>query len=217
MLDVRLKTVSVAKISNNYAKYRFLIWFFAGVLFGTFCMNVFCGYFYDRLGIYSSYFIETYKNINVDYKNLFLYAFKDILLEMLMVIAVSFTSAGGIFLNLYCAYKGFTIALLVASSVLKYGIGGVLIYVISIFPHYITYGILVLIIVYTGFYLWEKMKHFRKNRCMGESIAGSVRMFLGEVFEQKKVLLVMAVIAMLILITAFLEVYVNSVMIRKML
>lgn len=213
----RIRTVNSVGMKSKYNDYRFLIWFFTGIIVGSLCINVFCDYFYDKLGIYSSYFLDTYKNVSVDKKNLFLYSIKDLALEILMVFGISFTSFGGIFLNLYCGYKGMVIALLVASSVLKYGIGGVLIYVISIFPHYITYGIMIVLLVMMGHYIWEKMKLFRKSRCMGTGLFDSFRMLMAEMLAERKVFVVLIIIMGLGLLTSLMEVYINSSLIKKII
>lgn len=215
MIKKRVHIINGVSVKNIYENYRFLLWFFVGLAAGTFCMNIFCDYFYDKLGIYSSYFMETYKNIDVDSKSLLVYAIKNMFAEVMIVMVISFTSVGGIFLNLYCAYKGAVIALLISSSVLKYGFGGVVIYLLSIMPHYITYGILLAIIITTGFYVWEKMKLFRKSRCMGESFLYSIKLFIRELVGEKKIPLFLLCVILLIVITAFLEVYVNSAIIKK--
>ncbi len=215
MIKKRVHIINGVSVKNIYENYRFLLWFFVGLAAGTFCMNIFCDYFYDKLGIYSSYFMETYKNIDVDSKSLLVYAIKNMFAEVMIVMVISFTSVGGIFLNLYCAYKGAVIALLISSSVLKYGFGGVVIYLLSIMPHYITYGVLLVIIITTGFYVWEKMKLFRKSRCMGESFLYSIKLFIRELVGEKKIPLFLLCVILLIVITAFLEVYVNSAIIKK--
>lgn len=215
MIKKRVHIINGVSVKNIYENYRFLLWFFVGLAAGTFCMNIFCDYFYDKLGIYSSYFMETYKNIDVDSKSLLVYAIKNMFAEVMIVMVISFTSVGGIFLNLYCAYKGAVIALLISSSVLKYGFGGVVIYLLSIIPHYITYGVLLVIIITTGFYVWEKMKLFRKSRCMGESFLYSIKLFIRELVGEKKIPLFLLCVILLIVITAFLEVYVNSAIIKK--
>lgn len=215
MIKKRVHIINGVSVKNIYENYRFLLWFFVGLAAGTFCMNIFCDYFYDKLGIYSSYFMETYKNIDVDSKSLLVYAIKNMFAEVMIVMVISFTSVGGIFLNLYCAYKGAVIALLISSSVLKYGFGGVVIYLLSIMPHYITYGVLLAIIITTGFYVWEKMKLFRKSRCMGESFLYSIKLFIRELVGEKKIPLFLLCVILLIVITAFLEVYVNSAIIKK--
>lgn len=209
VLNRRLHTVNVSNITDMYGRYRFVIWFFIGIMAGTFCMNIFCDYFYDKLGIYSSYFRETYKSIDVENKSLFIYSVKDMILEVCLVIGLSLTSIGGLFLNFYCVYKGAVIALLISASVLKYGLGGVVIYAISILPHYITYGILLAIVINTGFYVWEKTKLFRKNRCLGGGLFDSIRLLVGEISGERKITLILLSLIGLILVTAFLEVYVN--------
>lgn len=213
----RLHTINTIGIGQRYAGHRYLIWFFIGIAAGTFAMNIFCGYFYDRLGIYSSYFMESYKNIYVESKSLFWYAVRELGMETLLVLALSLTSPGIIFLNFYCCYQGVVIALLIASSVLKYGVGGVVIYLLSIFPHYITYGALIVIILGVGTSMCENMKHFRKSRYAGGRLRESLSILLGEIFHGKSAVLAVVWIISLIIITAFLEVYVNSAIVGMIL
>lgn len=205
----RIKTIDLNGMRELYGKYRFFVWFFLGIILGTFCMNIFCEYFYDKLGIYTTYFMETYGNIVVDKKSLFWYALRDYGLEVFLIFLLSPTSAGSVFLNLFCGYKGVVISLLISSSVLKYGIGGVLVYILSIFPHYITYGMMLWIMVSFGKLINEKIKNYRKNRCMGGGIFESIKIFLCEVTEGRKILLAIVWVLVLLVLTAFLEVYVN--------
>lgn len=205
----RIKTVNLNNVREIYVKYRFLIWFFLGIILGTFCMNFFCDYFYDKLGIYSSYFMETYGNIVVDKKSLFWYALRDYGLEILLIFILAPTSVGSVFLNVFCGYKGTVIAFLISSSVLKYGAGGVLIYALSIFPHYITYGIMIWLLLCFGNLINENMKLFRRNRCMGGSIGESIKIFGRELTEGRKLWRGIIWIAALWILTAFFEIYVN--------
>lgn len=215
LIKGRIKTIELNGMREFYGKYRFIVWFFLGIILGTFCMNIFCEYFYDKLGIYTTYFMENYGNIVVDKKELFWYVVRDYGLEAFLIFLLSPTSVGSVFLNLFCGYKGVVIALLISSSVLKYGVGGVLIYILSIFPHYITYGIMLWIMLCFGNLINEKIKVFRKNRCMGGGIWESIKMFFMEVTEGRKVLLAIIWVLVLIVLTAFLEVYVNMGIMSK--
>ena len=215
LIKGRIKTIELGTVREFYGKYRFLVWFFLGIILGTFCMNIFCEYFYDKLGIYTTYFMETYANIEIDKKSLFWYALRDYGLEVILIFLLSPTSAGSIFLNLFCGYKGIVIALLISSSVLKYGAGGVLIYVISIFPHYITYGIMLWIMLSFGKLINEKVKIFRKSRCLGGGVIESIKIFISEITEGRKVLLGIVWVLVLMVLTAFLEVYVNMIIMKK--
>lgn len=215
LIKGRIKTIELGTVREFYGKYRFLVWFFLGIILGTFCMNIFCEYFYDKLGIYTTYFMETYANIEIDKKSLFWYALRDYGLEVFLIFLLSPTSAGSIFLNLFCGYKGIVIALLISSSVLKYGAGGVLIYVISIFPHYITYGIMLWIMLSFGKLINEKVKVFRKSRCLGGGVIESIKIFISEITEGRKVLLGIVWVLVLMVFTAFLEVYVNMIIMKK--
>lgn len=55
----------------------------------------------------------------------------------------------------------------------------------------------------------EKIKNYRKNRCLGGGIFESIKIFLCEVTEGRKILLAIVWVIVLLVITAFLDVYVN--------
>lgn len=211
----RIKTIDFNYIVKEYLKYKYMILFFIGIIAGSLCMNIFCEYFYDKLGIYSTYFLENFKGISVDTSNLLAYTFKDLLKEVAITLLLSFMSFGGIYLKLYCTYKGITIGLLISASVLKYGFGGVLIYILSVFPHYITYGALIVVLIRSGEFIFEKMKNLRRNRMMGTGIGESIGVISRDIIFKRDSLIMLAVIMGLIVMTAFLQVYVNTGVLNK--
>lgn len=211
----RITTINFNYIVREYLKYKYMILFFIGIIIGSLCMNIFCEYFYDKLGIYSSYFLENFKGISVDSSKLLAYTFKDLLKEIMLTLLLAFTSFGGIYLKLYCTYKGLTIGLLISASVLKYGFGGVLIYIISVFPHYITYGVLIIVLLKVGEFIFEKMKSLRRNRCLGTGIGESIGVIFRDIVFKRNTLIVLAAIMGLVVITAFLQVYINTGILNK--
>ncbi len=214
----RLRTVDLSNIKGLYERYRMIIWFFLGIILASFVINLFCTGFYDRLGIYSEYFTNRVKDIQIDNKSLFGYCIWQKVKEILLILLISLTSFGRIFQNLYCAYKGAIIAFLICASVLKYGIGGVLIYLISIFPHYITYVMLIVLVLYISVGINENMKAFRKNRYMGVKLFEGIKQAISSnsgrsTYKSKsigKMWIMLPIIIILILITSYLEAYVNT-------
>ncbi len=214
----RLRTVDLSNVKSLYEHYRMLIWFFSGIILASFVINLFCTGFYDRLGIYSEYFTNRVKDIQIDNKGLFGYCIWQKIKEIALILLLSFTSFGKLFQNLYCAYKGAIISFLICASVLKYGIGGVLIYLISIFPHYITYVALIVLVLFMGVEINENMKSFRKNRYMGVKIFDGIRQMIlsnsgKNTYKSNghtKMWLIIPIIVLLILITSYLEAYVNT-------
>lgn len=204
-------------IFKDFERQKYIIIFYMGILLGSMCMNLFCEVFYDRLGIYSSYIIESYKNINVDRMNLFYYAVKTNIFEIVLVLGMSLTSMGKTVLCGYVFFRGAIIALMLSSAVIKYGIGGVVIYLISIFPHYIPYMIQLVFVVWVAEYFIEKSEKYRK---LGMSEGGVVNNIIGmicDILKNKRLIPLIVVLVLMSVLKSFLESYVNIQIIKSFL
>lgn len=201
----RIKVINSGELVYLYKKWRFLVWFFLGVISGTFLMNICSDYFYDKLGIYTSYFISNYKEIDVDKVELFWYSLKNMTIETLLIIALSFTGAGGIVLNLYCSYKGVIISVLLSAYVMRFGLGGVLVYMTTIFPHYVTYGIMIWILVLFCYAINSTTMEIKRVRCINNSKIDTLLNLIKQNFLDKRAAYAIIWISSLIIITAFLE------------
>lgn len=142
---------------------RLLSIFIIGVVAGTFFINIFCSDGYDNFGIYSKYFIEKFQNLDVEKKELFLYSFWSRSKEILVLLVLSFTSLGSIAAEVFLAYKGLTIGILISVYVLQYGSGGLLLYGMSIFPHYIAYVLMVILLVSFSKEIYHCIKRYRED------------------------------------------------------
>jgi len=137
--------------------------FITGVVAGTLFINIFCGDEYDKFGIYSKYFIEKFHESDVEKKALFLYSFWSRCREIFLLLVLSFTSFGRIAAELFLAYKGLTVGILISVYVLQYGAGGLLLYGTSIFPHYIAYVLMVMMLVSFSKEIYHCIQGYRED------------------------------------------------------
>lgn len=142
---------------------KLMLLFLTGVILGTMIVNLFCKGEYDKFGIYSEYFIERFQAFEVENKALFLYSFSGRMKEVCFLLLLSFTSLGIVAQKLYLLYKGMTIGILVSIYVLQYGTGGILLYMISIFPHYITYVLMILLMILFCEDITETLKRYQSE------------------------------------------------------
>ena len=152
------------KVKRNSQDMVLLCLFLGGIVFGTLFLNLFCSEGYEKFGVYSEYFIDRFSGVSVEKKDLFLYSFWRQSKEILLILLLSLTSLGYLTSELFLSYKGFSIGILVSVYVLQYGMGGVLLYGISIFPHYISYVLMILVLVYFSRELCRDSKEYRENK-----------------------------------------------------
>ena len=194
-IGLKIFDIQAMNIKRNH---RLFLVFFAGIIIGTLMMNFLAGKYAGQIGIYSEYFIDGINN--PDAKNFDKWAFnlfciKKYALEAVVLIALNCTGFG-MFVNYgYCIYKGIAISILISSATLTYGTGGILLYLMSIFPHYFTYVPMVVFTLYFGIKIKENIK---KKRVLVSVLKG------------------LAIEAAFVVCTAFLEAYVNYPFVRSM-
>ncbi len=191
---------------------RFLFLFFAGILIGSVFANFFCAGGEDKTGIFGKYFLEQYKSVSVDNKELFLYSFWNRLKELTVVLLLCMTSMGMLVPELYLAYQGLVVGILISLYVVQYGAGGVLLYLMSIFPHYLTYGIFVILLAGCGKELYERMSARRERKIRGEK--GQKENGGTHLLQTFRCVLVLLFLNML---TSYLETFVNLRIMRHVL
>lgn len=207
----------MVNIRKEIRERRLSAFFFLGVAVGSMLMNLFSEYFSDRLNLYSTYFLNSCKNIQVESIELFSYRVRDLFMEVFAVLFFSAALFGKKFVYMYVIYKGVAISLLISQAVIKYGIGGILIYLITIFPHYITYGIMVVMLVKFGCYAAGEGIEFRKRKYQGMGYFENIRVLINEFKGEKNLVKIMVLFIMLIFATAFLESYVSIGIVRNFL
>lgn len=194
----KTKEEKVKRTYHSEQNIRFLVCFFAGIVAGTLFLNFFCGGSYEKFGIFSEYFIDKFEDVDVNMKDLFLYSFWNRCKEMLLILLLSLTSFGCIVPEGFLVYKGMEIGVLISVYVMQYGIGGVVLYFLSVFPHYIIYVIFVIMLVELAKEIYKRQKEKKWSS-------------LGTVVKCLFILLVLN------LLTAYLETFVNLKIIRNVL
>ena len=176
-------------------RHRLFLFFIAGIIIGTMLLNLWLEGYAGAFGIYSEYFVN---NINmygnmVDKMEFGVYCLRKYLIEGAIIIFFNITAFGKIFNCIYCMYKGIVIALLISSSTLTYGTGGLLLYIISIFPHYFIYVPFFIASIYVGIQVSEIVKEKKMKKFKIRAVICLILLAVG---------------------TAFLEAYVNYPILR---
>lgn len=180
---------------NLKMNHRLFLCFIAGLVLGTFLLNLFLGGFAGKLGVYSEYFINGVDMYGekVEKFSFFLYCVKKYVCECIFILFFNITPIGKLFNKIYCGYKGVVTAVLISSTTLTYGAGGLFLYVISIFPHYLLYVPFFVASMYVGIQVADMVK----EKKMGK-------------FKLRAVIL----LVLLAVGTSFLEAYVNYSILR---
>jgi hypothetical protein len=178
-----------------------------GILAGTMFVNVFCIGEYDKFGVYGQYFVNKFENTEIGKSQLFFYSFWNRSKEIGLLFLFAFTSFGAFFPEVYLMYKGLTISTLIAVYVVQYGMGGILIFLLGIFPHYITYILLVIVLVGVCKKIYLDFKEVRTSRQRYKP-------------EKQKILLYVKYLLLIValnMITSYLEVFVNLRIIKNIM
>lgn len=120
---------------------RFLIVLFLGIISGTLFANFLGTKHISDWGIFDVAYMEKYSTITIDYPKLWQYVAEDRLRDIIFLCIISLTAISISIFMLYLFYIGIGIGLVISMATMQYGIFGLWIYVVSIFPHYIFYGL----------------------------------------------------------------------------
>lgn len=148
--DLRAFSESMDKTARSLQNRKLLGSFLGGIILGTLLLNLFYGNAGVENGLYSEYFVYKFQNTMIKTKDLFYFSFCNHAKEILFLVLLSLTSFGIVTSELYLAYKGIGCAVLVSAYVLQYGIGGVLLYLLSVFPQVLPYTFFVILLAEFG-------------------------------------------------------------------
>lgn len=207
------KTSLHIKMKRIDGEMHFVFFFFTGILAGTLLLNLFMQGDDKQLGLYSNYFMDQLKHADVTKRELFFYSFGNRSREILCLLFLCITSLGKVLPALYLFYKGLTIGILVSTYVVQYQVGGIMLYLLSVFPHYITYIIMVLILISFSREIYTTAKNFRGQNT-GED-GGNLLVFM-----KKKIpgyLKCLFLLFLLNAVTSYLEVFVNLSIMKNIL
>lgn len=201
-----MKDATFLSIKSKYLLYSF----FFGIIIGTLFFNLFMPDYFDEIGIFGNYFVDKFNALEIDKSELFTYAFFSRIKEMILILIFSFTIINFVYNILYCLFLGFSTGLFISSLTISSGLKGVWYYVVSISPHYLIY---VLLIIFTLSKSIQINHHiYKKNNYKDNSL---------KVMDGKgiilNILLIFSIIFIMCIVEAYLEVYINTALLKKIL
>lgn len=148
--------ISKKQTKNLNEGHRLFFLFLGGIIVGTLFVNILGANYARNISIYGNYLTDNTDNISIvamKKNGFFFYCIKKYLFQVVVLVVINLTSKGRVFNSLICFYKGGVISVLVCAATISYGKGGILVFLISIFPHYIMYIPLFIYTINYGMYL----------------------------------------------------------------
>ncbi len=142
---------------------NFMVCFGAGLLFGIILINIGKSFLLGETGLFDEYTLSHMKYMTVDSNALFCYILRKRMSRMLILAVLSSTYLGLIICMGAAFWYGMSAGTFLAALSLRYGLKGILLAVISLFPHYLLYvpAILLLLIwceeLFRGIYVRGEM------------------------------------------------------------
>lgn len=178
--------------------HRLFALYLLGIIIGTLLMNIFGKYSASKIGIYGKYLTNDTNNIKYEVLNkgmFFIYCIKKYFIQIVIILMLNCTSKQKIINGTLCMYKGFVMSVLICSATIVYGSGGIILFLISVFPHYLIYVPMFIYSIYFGL----NIKKYIKNK---NYISGILKCCIIE--------------GVMIIGTSFFEVYLNVPLIISM-
>lgn len=152
---------------NFSESHRLFFLFIIGIVGGTFLFNMLGKDLAGKIGIYSEYMISDFKIATVKSINsmdFFLFCIRKYCYQSCLVILLITLLKSKSISGILCIVKGVNISFLVCSATISFGIGGLLIYIMSIFPHYFFYVPLFVWSIHLGSNIRDIFNHRRNAK-----------------------------------------------------
>lgn len=140
------------KIKAFVLRYRFTIMIFLGILIGTCYANLAHRCKFAMPDVYDSNYLSRYADVSMNYYSLWKYIIKYRLRDFIIICLAGLTMFRKHIISLYLLYIGICAGMLISVSVMYYGFVGLGVYLASVLPQYIFYGI-VIYLLYKLFYI----------------------------------------------------------------
>lgn len=196
-LKLQLKRLNVVQISV------FLLIF--GVFLGILCANIFKDNYINQIRSYEKDLFSKIASNDIDYAGLFRYILGKNFNSFFVFWLLSITLLGIPYMALKIVSFGFFAGFFISAVTMEYGMKGMLLVVVYVFPHGLLYLPLILISLYKGFELCKTIYHGNRT-----SITGVAKLV-------KSYLAIIAILAVVLLIASFLEAYPGAFLLKKTL
>lgn len=119
---------------------EFLIWtFFGGILFGIIVVNIKKNLFMNEIDFLGTDLLYEMKYMSVDYGSFFFSVIKERIGPVIGIMVLATTYLGVVISYGYAGWLGMSVGMFVSASVIRYGVKGLILFLIAVFPHYLFY------------------------------------------------------------------------------
>ena len=155
-------------------------------ILGLYMLGFLSGIFYANLtgnqlglnwGIFSEYFLERYKELEIIVSEYIFYIFRVRMIPFLVLLGLAFTNLGKVSVISFILCTGFSSGVLLSMSVLYMGVKGVILCVIGILPQFLCYIPACLVV------LWYSYTYPKGQWNLQKSIFTGVMLVLGVILE----------------------------------
>lgn len=113
--------------------------FIAGIAAGILVMNIGKSILLDNTGLFDEYTLSSMKYMTVDSNALFSYVFRERMIKLLILAVLATTYLGLAVCVCTIAWYGMSAGAFLAALTLRYGIKGIFLALVSLFPQYLFY------------------------------------------------------------------------------
>ena len=159
----------------------------------------------DGYSIWGTYFIEKFKYAGIQPSELLYYVLEERLPVLMLLFLVVISNWGTIAGTLFLSWQSFTAGFLMAAAVIAYGVKGILLMSMAVFPQYLLYFPIYIAYIYLAAFWRRKTK----------AEAG-----MSKTADKKEYILLLGLCLLLVglyIAGIFLESYVNPYLLKKIL
>lgn len=152
---------------NFSESHRLFFLFIIGIVGGTFLFNMLGKDLAGKIGIYSEYMISDFNMTTIESikpMDFFMFCIRKYCYQSFIIILLITLLKSKSISGILCIVKGINISFLVGSATISFGVGGILIYIMSIFPHYFFYVPLFIWSIYLANIIREIFNHKRSAK-----------------------------------------------------
>lgn len=192
-------TLEQSKKGINKFIVLFCIGFLAGIVIGNFFIPSAGG----EAGIMSAYFLDKFEYMEIEYSSLFVYILERRMKVYWLLTILGITGAGCFAAWGYTAWLGISTGAFLSVCILRMGIVGILVGMASLFPHYLIYVPVYVLLMWR---ISENAEMIKNNTMQHEK-----RKVMGKYF------IIMALVSLVLLVGVILESNVNPYLMKKVL
>lgn len=182
---------------------KFILLFCIGFLLGIVVGNFFIPEAGGEAGIMSAYFLDKFEYMEIEYSSLFVYILERRMKIYWILTILGITGAGCIAAWGYTTWLGISTGAFLSICILRMGIMGILVGVVSLFPHYLIYVPIYILLIWR---VGENAEMIKNNSMKNEKKKVICKYFI-----------IMALASLVLLVGVILESNVNPYLMKKIL